>query len=371
MQKRFLVPVVVVALLLVATGAVAGFLIGSDDNGGSGEAATSASAAKAYIGLSVSSTGRELRVAAVEASGPAAAAGLQSGDILRSIDGQVVRTPEQLKATVEAKKPGDRVSVTYERGDKELQAQVRLGETPVNAQIEAPGPAPLPNQPGQPQDGLQNRGRLGALVAPITPALKQRFNLSRDGGIVVADVAPGTPGAAAGLQAGDVIVSFAGRSVTNAQDLQQAVQAAQPNQALEVRVVRGAQEMTLTATLPPVPTIAGIENLPPALRERLQQALQSGNLTPQQVEQLQRLYANATDNVRTGTVKSVNPSTLVLSQFAGGDVSVTLTPQTEVHRRRDRIQPADLKANETVIVFSRDGGKTAFGIISIGMVALP
>ena len=104
MKRQLLIPLLVVAAaLLLITGAVVGLLI----------------------------------AASVEADGPAAAAGIEVGDVIRSVDGQVVRTPEQLRAAVAAKAPGDSVSVTYERGDRELRAQVTLAVAPPDAQIEA------------------------------------------------------------------------------------------------------------------------------------------------------------------------------------------------------------------------------------------
>ncbi len=369
-QKRLLIPVVVVsALFLVVTGAVAGLLIGGD--GAGGEDRSRDGDAKGYLGLSVSSAGRELRVADVEARGPAAAAGIQSGDILRALDGQVVRTPEQLRSAIEAKRPGERVTVTYERGEKELRAAVTLAEAPASARIEAPVAPPPAGGPNDPRAALQNRGRLGVELQPVTPALKQRLNLSRDSGLVVIDVTPGSLGAAMGLQPRDVIVGFAGRAVATPQELQQAVAAAPPNQPLDLTIVRGVQEMKLTATLPPAASIPGIENLPPALRERLQQALALGGLTPQQIEQLQRIYASASDSVRTGAVKEVSATTLVLAQFDGSEVTMALTPQSEANRGRERIPPSELRTGETVIVFSRDGGKTAFGILGFGVLPIP
>ncbi|HEY4684860.1 MAG TPA: PDZ domain-containing protein [Dehalococcoidia bacterium] len=156
MDRRLLIPIVILgAALLIVSGALAGVLIAGDGNGG--DKGTD----KGYLGLRVSVPlvlGRDiatgLRVASVEADGPAARAGIRVGDVIRAVDGEVVRTPEALRRTVEAKKPGTRIVLTYERGDRELRAEVTLGEAPPGAQIEAmpiaPGRAPTPALQGLP-----------------------------------------------------------------------------------------------------------------------------------------------------------------------------------------------------------------------------
>jgi putative serine protease PepD len=106
---------------LLAGGVAAGALLFSGD--GDTETrivvATATPESRASLGLTVSAVGSgTLRVATVEPGGPAAQAGIQSGDVIRSVDGQIVRTPEQLRVALESRKPGDQVSVTYERGDR-------------------------------------------------------------------------------------------------------------------------------------------------------------------------------------------------------------------------------------------------------------
>jgi S1-C subfamily serine protease len=55
--------------------------------------------------------------------------------------------------------------------------------------------------------------------------------------------------AAAGLQAGDVITGVAGRKVTGSHDLRQALAGRQPGEPVQVRYLRGGQELQATVTL--------------------------------------------------------------------------------------------------------------------------
>jgi S1-C subfamily serine protease len=68
-------------------------------------------------------------------------------------------------------------------------------------------------------------------------------------GAVVADVAPGSPAAAAGLAAGDRIVAVDGKPVPGAAELRGLIQSHQPGETVPLTVVRGGRELTLHAKL--------------------------------------------------------------------------------------------------------------------------
>ena len=53
---------------------------------------------------------------AIMPGGPAAKAGLKSGDIITDIDGRAITSPEELIVAVRAHSVGDTVTVKYKRG---------------------------------------------------------------------------------------------------------------------------------------------------------------------------------------------------------------------------------------------------------------
>jgi len=68
-----------------------------------------------------------VRLSQVDGDGPADKAGLQVDDVVTAIDEQPVTTAEELIVAVRTHRPGDRVTLTYERGGQESTAEVTLG----------------------------------------------------------------------------------------------------------------------------------------------------------------------------------------------------------------------------------------------------
>lgn len=65
----------------------------------------------------------------------------------------------------------------------------------------------------------------------------------------IADVTPGSPGDKGGLKAGDVIVEFGGKAVTDLQTFSDALAVHKPGDTVTVVVLRGQQRVTLSITL--------------------------------------------------------------------------------------------------------------------------
>jgi len=93
--------------------------------------------------------------------------------------------------------------------------------------------------------GHTHRGEIGVSVQAITPELAAGLHLSRDSGVIVSDVLPGGPGASAGLQIQDVILSVDGRNMESL-PLFGFVLFTQPaGEILKVDVLRGDQKVSL------------------------------------------------------------------------------------------------------------------------------
>ncbi|MGW3560067.1 trypsin-like peptidase domain-containing protein [Streptomyces sp. NPDC000963] len=67
--------------------------------------------------------------ASVTPGGPAARAGLRSGDVITEVDGQGVHNGEELIVKIRAHRPGDRLELTLRRDGKELTKTLTLGSS--------------------------------------------------------------------------------------------------------------------------------------------------------------------------------------------------------------------------------------------------
>ena len=89
------------------------------------------------------------------------------------------------------------------------------------------------------------RPRLGVVVAPahVARRLRRSVGLPERDGILVRGVEDDSLAAAAGIQAGDLIVEAGGKAIADADDLHTALAAVEPS--FEVKLVRGADELTV------------------------------------------------------------------------------------------------------------------------------
>ena len=89
----------------------------------------------AYVGVSLgqSSTGGAT-VNAVQSGSPAESAGLKPGDVITAVNGTGVNSTDQFIQTVDNYSPGDKVTLTVNRGGQQQHVQVTLGTRPATAQ---------------------------------------------------------------------------------------------------------------------------------------------------------------------------------------------------------------------------------------------
>ena len=85
----------------------------------------------AYLGVELADiAGDGARVSQVVPGKPASKAGLQSGDVITSFGGKKITSVDELRAAVDARHPGDTVSVTFTRGGAERTVTVTLATRP-------------------------------------------------------------------------------------------------------------------------------------------------------------------------------------------------------------------------------------------------
>jgi putative serine protease PepD len=84
----------------------------------------------AYLGISLETTSAGVEVTSVASSSPASDAGVKSGDVIVGYDGKDVSSSAELRALVDAGRPGDSVTLKVLRDGKTVEVQVKLGTRP-------------------------------------------------------------------------------------------------------------------------------------------------------------------------------------------------------------------------------------------------
>lgn len=97
--------------------------------------------------------------------------------------------------------------------------------------------------------GRVRRGDIGVSAQTVTPVLAEALGLGVDSGVIVSDVAPGGPGARAGLQPGDIIVSLDGKRMENGRQFRINLYTRGAGQQIVLDVLRGERRMPLRVTV--------------------------------------------------------------------------------------------------------------------------
>jgi len=94
--------------------------------------------------------------------------------------------------------------------------------------------------------GHVHRVEIGAVTQEITPTLAEALHLAQHWGVIVSDVTPGGPAAAAGLQIQDIILSADDRRVETLPSLSSALYLHRLDQVVKLEILRGTEKKILS-----------------------------------------------------------------------------------------------------------------------------
>ena len=97
--------------------------------------------------------------------------------------------------------------------------------------------------------GVTRRGWLGVRIQTVNAELAEALGMDKPMGALVAEVTPGGPAEASGVEAGDVIVKFDGKDVDEMRDLPRLVADTAVDSAVRVVVFRKGKTQTLKVTI--------------------------------------------------------------------------------------------------------------------------
>jgi len=168
-------------------------------------------------------------VTSIAKNSPAARSGLRTSDLIVAVDGLAVEDPNAFEYRFATKPLGGNAQLKVLRSGREVTLTV-----------------PLQIAPETPRDEIVIRGRspfTGAKVANLSPALADRLHLD-DGsnGVVIVDIAGGSPAEGYGFRPGDVIVSVNNQDIAKTHDLDRATRGG--GRVWRVTIMRGGQRIS-------------------------------------------------------------------------------------------------------------------------------
>jgi serine protease Do len=161
--------------------------------------------------------------------GPSARGGLQSGDVIVSVNGVAVKTNTELTREVAKAKPGDTLRLDVIREGKhhtiEIRSGIRPSEKDLASNDNSPGGLDRSNPTKPPVAPAPTV--LGMALGPLDETTRRRINGPPElKGVVVETIDQNSDAGQKGLHRGDVIVQANGHPVTTAADVTAAVDAA-------------------------------------------------------------------------------------------------------------------------------------------------
>jgi len=202
---------------------------------------------QAWLGLEVSDVTTEMAAKAgldraegayvnsVAAGSPAQRADIEPGDIIISFNGRKIRTPEQFQNDLAGSMVGSEVYMCVAKDDYRVTAYAAPEERPQYL------PAVTKTYPF-----------LGAIVSEIiydSDEAERLEEAGKSGGVFVEKVIPDSPAEKAGLQEGDLIMSFNSRKTRTLREFLTDLAGAQADENVRMCIMRDDYRKTIYVTL--------------------------------------------------------------------------------------------------------------------------
>jgi serine protease Do len=181
-------------------------------------------------------------IQSVEPGGPADKAGLKAADVITSVNGNAVRTGNDLVTPIMQTPVGDKVRVTYVRDGKPRDLTLTVED---RAKLFGDRTAANSDQPSG-----ESPSEFGLRVDELTPDRARRLGMDGVRGVVITEVEPASFADDLGALRGDVVVEVNRQQVTSVAEYRREVAKLKPGQNAVFKVLRhGDRGQTLTAIL--------------------------------------------------------------------------------------------------------------------------
>jgi len=175
----------------------------------------------------------------VENGSAADKAGIKPGDVIVSVDGEVIQQMHDLPIRISRHKPGEKVRIGIIRAGKATTIVVKVEKMPETASKSG--------RAGKPQ------AKLGLLLRNLDADLAENLQTKVRRGVVVQQVQQGSPAARAGIKRGDVIFQVNRRSVNNLDQFNRIANHFKPGDVLQLLMDRHGNTLFVIIRLPRQP----------------------------------------------------------------------------------------------------------------------
>jgi len=192
----------------------------------------------------------------VDQDGPACRAGLLENDVVVAYEGSKIESPQQLQGLIHATPPQKTITLTVVRSGQRKDIKVTLGSWNIMSHAVV-APAITLAQPPPPRVYVPDieipsftllSSRHGLVVESLSPQLADFFGVAHGLGVLVRSVESGSPAAAAGLKAGDIILKINNDAVHDMADWQRGMRAF--GTRLSIGIWRDKREQTVMMAVP-------------------------------------------------------------------------------------------------------------------------
>lgn len=99
------------------------------------------------------------------------------------------------------------------------------------------------------EKGKVTRGWLGVVIQNLDPSLAKQFDVDVIEGVLISDVQDDSPAKEAGFERGDIVIEYNNKEIADVNELRNKVAQTEVGKKVEVKVLRGSKEKTLTVKI--------------------------------------------------------------------------------------------------------------------------
>lgn len=207
--------------------------------------------------------------------------------------------------------------------------------------------------------GYVSRGQLGVTMQPVSDDIVKAFKLENGAGAAVVDVSPDSGAAKAGIQAGDIILSYNGQLLQQAADLPPLVGMTKPGSKVPVEILRNGKKQTLDVTVSEASRDQSAVNNRSAMPPSSQSGSAALGLTVQALDNDTRKQLG----LKSGQGVVIGDITGPVAAQAGlqaGDVILMVNQQRVGSVAEFQAATTDVKPGSTVLLLVRRGDQSNF-----------